>query len=58
MTHSMAEVEYIVATHATKESIWLHCLTGDILPPNEEPMTLYCDNQAALMLGQDDNYHT
>jgi len=54
----MAEVEYIVAMHATKESIWLHCLTGDILPPNEEPMTLYCDNQAALMLGQDDNYHT
>jgi len=46
----MVEAEYIAVMHAAKESIWLHCLTGDILPPSEESMTLYCDNQAVLRL--------
>jgi hypothetical protein len=31
VTLSTAEVKYIVATHATKEGIWLHHLTGEIL---------------------------
>src|SRR6266850_1234621 len=57
VTLSTAEAEYVVATHATKECIWLHHLTGDILPPLPESTTLHCDNQAALKLAQDDNYH-
>jgi len=54
---STAEAEYIVAMHATKEGIWLHCLTGEILTSKLESMTIYCNNQAALKLVQDDNYH-
>ena len=54
---STAEVEYVAATHAAKEGIWLHCLTGEILTSKPELMTLYCNNQAALKLAQDDNYH-
>jgi len=57
MTLSTAEVEYVVATHAAKECIWLRCLTGDILLPLSESTTLHCDNQAALKLAQDNNYH-
>jgi len=54
---STAEVEYVAATHAAKEGIWLHRLTGEILTSKLESMMLYCDNQAALKLVQDDNYH-
>jgi len=57
VTLSTAEAEYVVATHATKECIWLRRLTGDILLPLPESTTLHCDNQAALKLAQDDNYH-
>ena len=53
----IAEVEYVAMMHTAKESIWPHHLTGDILPPSEEPMTLYSNNQAALRLTQDNNYH-
>ena len=55
---STAEVEYIAATHTAKEGIWLHRLAGEILTSKPESMMLYCDNQAALKLTQDDNYHT
>ena len=57
VTLSTAEAEYVAATHAAKECIWLRRLTGEILPPVTEPTTLHCDNQAALKLAQDDNYH-
>jgi hypothetical protein len=52
-----AEVEYVAATHAAKECIWLHHLTGEILPTQSGSITLYCDNQATLKLVQGDNYH-
>jgi len=57
VTLSTAKAEYVAATHATKECIWLRCLTGDILLPLPESTTLHCDNQAALKLAQDNNYH-
>ena len=58
VTLSTAEAEYVAATHAAKECIWLRRLTGEILPTDDDPpTTLYCDNQAALKLAQDDNYH-
>src|SRR6266850_662180 len=57
VTLSTAEVEYVVAMHAAKEGIWLRRLTGEILTSKLESMMLYCDNQAALKLTQDDNYH-
>jgi hypothetical protein len=57
VTLSTAEVEYVAVTHAAKECIWLHRLTGEILPTQSESITLYCDNQAALKLVQGNNYH-
>jgi hypothetical protein len=55
---STAEVEYVAAMHATKECIWLRCLTGELFPSFNMTTTLFCDNQAALKLAQNDNYHT
>ena len=54
---STAEAEYIAATHAAKEGIWLRRLIDELFGAFDAPTTLYCDNQAALRLATDDNYH-
>jgi hypothetical protein len=58
ITLSTAEAEYIAATHAAKECIWLCRFTNSLFGPTPTPTILYCDNQAALCLATDDNYHT
>jgi hypothetical protein len=57
ITLSTAEAEYITATHATKEVIWLQRLMSKLFPMPTLPTTLYCDNQAAIKLTNNDNYH-
>ena len=57
VTLSTAEAEYVAATHAAKESIWLRRLKGTLYNLPTKATTLFCDNQAALRLAQADNYH-
>jgi hypothetical protein len=58
VTLSTAEAEYVAATHATKEALWLHKLFKDILPHLlHPPTTIQCDNQSAIKLATSDNYH-
>ena len=57
VTLSMAEAEYVAATHAAKEGIWLCCILGELFPPIPPTTTLYCDNQAACKLATTDNFH-
>jgi hypothetical protein len=57
ITLSTAEAEYVAATHAAKECIWLRRFTEPLFGPISTPTTLYCDNQAALHLATEDNYH-
>jgi hypothetical protein len=57
VTLSTAEAEYVAATHAAKEAIWLRKLIGELFPNLIMPTPLHCDNQAALKLATDDNYH-
>jgi hypothetical protein len=54
---STAEAEYIAATHAAKEGIWLRRLIGELFGHSDDPTTLYCDNQAAITLATTDNFH-
>ena len=56
VTLSTAEAEYVAATHAVKECIWLRRLIGKLFPLLITWTTLHCDNQAALTLAVDDNY--
>jgi hypothetical protein len=56
ITLSTAEAEYVAATHAAKEAVWLCHLKGELLTPLINPIMIYCDNQAALKLATDDNY--
>jgi transposase InsO family protein len=57
VTLSTAEAEYVAATHAAKEAIWLCKLIGELFPNLITSTPLHCDNQAALKLATDDNYH-
>jgi hypothetical protein len=56
VTLSTAEAEYVAATHVAKEAIWLRRLIHELFPSLARPTTLYCDNQSALKLIEDDNY--
>ena len=58
VTLSTAEAEYVAATHAAKECIWMRRLIGELFPSSvSETTTVHCDNQAVLALAKDDNYH-
>ena len=58
ITLSTTEAEYITATHAVKECIWLCCLTKPLFDITPTSTTLFCDNQAAIHLTTNNNYHT
>ena len=53
---STTEVEYIVASEACKEAIWLACLVRDLGITVEMP-TLHCDSQSAIMLAKNPVFH-
>jgi transposase InsO family protein len=47
---STTEAEYVAATHAAKEVLWLRRFLSEIFEPITEPTTLYSDNQSAIAL--------
>jgi hypothetical protein len=54
---STTESEYIAATHAAKEALWLRSLLSQIFGPYRDATTLFSDNQSAIALTQDHQYH-
>jgi hypothetical protein len=48
VTLSTTEVEYVAATHAAKEAMWLRRLITELYGPLENPTTLFGDNQSAI----------
>jgi hypothetical protein len=57
ITLSTASAEYVATMHAAKECIWLRRFMNHLFGPAPAPTTLYCDNQTALHLAAEDNYH-
>ena len=57
VTLSTAESEYVTATHAAKEALWLRRLIGEIFRPLVHPTVLYGDNQSAIVLTKNGSYH-
>ena len=51
---STTEAEYIAATHAAKEMVWLRRLIGEITAPLSLPTPLFCDNNGAITLAKND----
>jgi hypothetical protein len=54
---STTEAEYMATTHAAKEALWLRSLIGEIFGKFAGPTTLYGDNQGAIALTRDHQYH-
>ena len=53
---STTEAEYIAASEACKEAIWLALLVGNLGTSVEIP-TLRCDSQSAIMLAKNPMFH-
>ncbi|CAH1440299.1 unnamed protein product [Lactuca virosa] len=56
---STCESEYITASEASKEAIWLKNFIGDlgVVPAIQEPMEMFCDNEGAVALTKEPRDH-
>lgn len=54
---SSTEAEYVGTTHAAKELIWGRMLLKELGLPQKTPTILHCDNQGAIALARDNQYH-
>ncbi|MCO5567424.1 hypothetical protein L7F22_021115 [Adiantum nelumboides] len=57
VTQSTTEAEYVAASEACKEAIWLGRLVTDLGIKEETPM-LHCDSQSAIQLARNPIYHS
>jgi hypothetical protein len=56
VTLSTAEAEYVAATHAAKEAVWLREFISEVYQP-QDPMTLHSDSQSAIALARNEQFH-
>ena len=56
MSISTREAEYVIASDATKEALWLACLVADLDIRGHIPV-LYCDSKSALALTNNHVFH-
>ena len=54
---SSAEAEYRAMATTACELIWLKSLLADLGYINKEPMSLFCDNQAAMHIASNPVFH-
>jgi hypothetical protein len=54
---STTEIEYIAATYAAKEALWLRQLILQVFGITLDATTLFSDNQSAIALTKEHQYH-
>ena len=54
---STTESEYVAATHGMKEALWLRNLLAEVFEPLTDATTLFSDNQSAIALTRDHQFH-
>ena len=54
---STAKSEYVAATHAAKEAIWLRQFIGEVFQPLTNQIPLHSDSQATIALTHNRSYH-
>ena len=51
------ESEYVATTYVAKEALWLRSLLSQLFDTNLKATTLFSDNQSAITLTKDHQYH-
>ena len=56
---STMEAEYIALNEAAKEAVWMRKFLAElgVIPNVENPMTLFCDNNAAMQIAKEPRAH-
>lgn len=57
MALSSAEAEYMAASQANCEAIWLRKLLVGLFGRELRPTTIYCDNQSCIKLSENPVFH-
>lgn len=58
VAQSSAEAEYISASLATSQAIWLRRILEDVKEKEEEGTDLFCDNKSAIAMANNPVYHS
>ena len=54
---SSAEAEYMAASQATCEALWLRKLLVDLFDQQLRPTVIYCDNQSCIQLSENQVFY-
>jgi hypothetical protein len=57
IAQSTAEAEYIVASVASREVVWLIKLLSDLFSVELEPTVIHCDNHSCIKLSENPVFH-
>jgi hypothetical protein len=57
IAQSTAEVEYIVASVASRQAVWLRKLLSDLFCSKLEPTVIHCDIQSYIKLTENPVFH-
>ena len=55
---SSSEAEYISATSAACEAVWLRRILKDLQQGTKDPTTIYCDNMSAIAMTKNPVFHS
>ena len=54
---STAEAEYVSASDASREAVWLRKLLSDLFDTSLEPVVIHCDNQSCIKISENPVFH-
>ena len=57
VTLSSAEAEYVAATGATCQAVWMRRMLKDLSQNQQESTTIFCDNYSAIALSKNHVFH-
>ena len=57
IAQSSIEAEYIAASKATKEAIWIRRLLEKLYQPEIYPIPMHCNNQGSIALAKNPKNH-